>query len=62
MPVKKYRHISFVISPEMEAELKAEAVNQERSASWIIKKALAEYLLIRATAPKPKIKKKPGSR
>lgn len=44
MADKKYRYFSFLISPELEDALKAAAIAKERSASWIVKKAITEYL------------------
>jgi predicted transcriptional regulator len=46
MPDKKYKYVSFMTSPELEAALKKAAATQERSVSWIIKKAITKYLNI----------------
>jgi predicted transcriptional regulator len=54
MPEKKYRYVSFLISPELEAALKSAALVKERSASWIIKKSLEKYLKLKVVKPKPR--------
>lgn len=56
MQEKKYRYFSFLISPELEAALKHASIVKERSASWIIKKALCKYLKFNEgrTVPKPR--------
>lgn len=61
MPTKKYRYLSFLVSPELEEELKAVAAKQERSVSWIVKKAIAEYIGLNAPAAARR-QRKPGSR
>lgn len=56
MSDKKYRYISFLVSPELESALRSVAVEQDRSVSWIIKKALEQYLGIKKTSAKGKAK------
>lgn len=62
MQEKKYRYVSFLISPELEAALKSASLVKERSASWIIKKALGKYLKFNESASKPKPRGKSASR
>lgn len=62
MQEKKYRYVSFLISPELEAALKSASIVKERSASWIIKKALVKYLKFKDPAIKPKPQGKTASR
>jgi predicted transcriptional regulator len=61
MPEKKYRYVSFLITPELETALRAASEDMDRSASWIIKEALAEYLKLKEPRSKPKSRKKPAS-
>jgi len=41
----KNRYISFVTTPALQATLRKAAKEQERSLSWLIGKALEEYLV-----------------
>jgi len=51
----KHITIAFIASPEIEAALRKATSEQDRSASWIIRKALAAYLgLTRPAGRKPK--------
>ena len=54
MAEKKYRYISFLVTPQIAAALKAASIAKERSASWIIKKSLEKYLKLKVTKPKPR--------
>jgi hypothetical protein len=54
MPEKKYRYISFLVTPELASALKSASIARERSASWIIKKSLEKYLKLKVTKPKPR--------
>ena len=58
---KKTVTISFVTTPAIEAVLRKAAVEQERSLSWIIGKAVEKYLGI-SEVPKATVTRKPGSR
>lgn len=51
---KKTVTISFVTTPEIEAVLRAASTDQERSLSWLIGKAVEQYL--RIGEPKAKVK------
>lgn len=62
MQEKKYRYMSFLISPELEAALKSASIAKDRSASWIIKKALCKYLKFKEPAVNPKPQGKTASR
>ena len=44
MEKRKYRYISFLVPPELATALKKASTGQERSVSWIIKKAIKTYL------------------
>lgn len=59
MTEKKYKYISFLIDPDLAAALKAFSKREERSVSWVIKKALATYLGAEGGLSKPR---KPASR
>ena len=57
--------ISFVTTPEIEAALRKAAVDQERSLSWLIGKAVEKYLCISGESqpqPQPKGRGKIASR
>ena len=62
MQEKKYRYMSFLISPELEDVLKSASIAKDRSASWIIKKALCKYLKFKESAVTPKPRGKTSSR
>ena len=51
---KKTVTISFVTTPELATRLRQHAVEIERSASWVIGKALEQYFGIGDTAAKAK--------
>jgi predicted transcriptional regulator len=62
MQEKKYRYMSFLISPELEDVLKSASIAKDRSASWIIKKALCKYLKFKEPVVNPKPRGKTSSR
>ena len=61
MPENKYRYVSFLITPELETALRAAVEDMDRSASWIIKEALGEYLKVKKPRNKPKLRKSNAS-
>ena len=58
MPKKKYRYFSFLISEDMESALKSASIARDRSASWIIKKAVGNYIKFKEPTVNPKPRKK----
>lgn len=52
-PQSKTVYTSFVTTPEINAAIKKAAQQQDRSASWIIGKAVEEYLIHLGVLKKP---------